>query len=675
MNTTDHWSTNSAERTFYFVSFLIVLASAFLLFYYAWLIPVHVDEAGYWFNFTNKSFANRFIPNQQFPNHGLTIYSSKLSLDWFGYNGIGLRFPVIFFGILSWGIFYLWIKRLSGSIPFALGAVCLLCLHPFYQHYSHELRGYPSYFFFIVCIYWILSKLDKEILALRDWLILGLLLAACYLSNLASPLFYALLLGSLWILFGLKFLKIKEERWNGIRYLNGLHLFLFSAVALLTTLAVIYFIDRDVILRSMTLHAGFKTNWIAIPDFFSTFQGYRYLDDPSSEIARYPLLIWMTLLIAFLYGWFSLLRQNNFFAQLFTLLIAGAALFYAFGGRQAPLRSSIFLLPLIVGFQAYGLWRMVEAIHKIQKSSFAGNKQYLTVTIFLLLCFTLLHTHKLSRLSFSSGNAFEKSRQFLAEHIEENDLIASSLQDTVGGFYFGEMIREQTRSIFNSGKLSSVYFISKEHSATAISLSPTVDISHKAEVISLKEFEKIASFENGGQRPSAVHIFKKRVDTESLMKTTPELFSNQEYFGAQGKQCSKETSSEGFRLTCSRDGFACVNQIFSLPAQGKGQFVIFHHINDRGTRSVSLSALKGAERHPQTGVLGLGYNFFSGIYLVNPLIDNIDDLDTFREHVDLYDLSYQRIQSSQNGLLLCMTGNLFQGNSIFRGVTVLPVPF
>ena len=30
------------------------------LIYYAYHIPLHIDEAGWWFNYTNKSWQNRF---------------------------------------------------------------------------------------------------------------------------------------------------------------------------------------------------------------------------------------------------------------------------------------------------------------------------------------------------------------------------------------------------------------------------------------------------------------------------------------------------------------------------------------------------------------------------------------------------------------------------------------
>ncbi|NIS87578.1 MAG: hypothetical protein GWN88_22105, partial [Nitrospinaceae bacterium] len=44
---------------------LVLLGGALSLFFYAHLMPLHVDEAGYWFNFTHKSLPNRFVPNNQ----------------------------------------------------------------------------------------------------------------------------------------------------------------------------------------------------------------------------------------------------------------------------------------------------------------------------------------------------------------------------------------------------------------------------------------------------------------------------------------------------------------------------------------------------------------------------------------------------------------------------------
>ena len=104
------------SKTFYNGSvFLTISISAITLLYYAQLMPLHIDEAGWWFNYTYASWENRFNeldPLAQFnlPAHTLFTYLAKLTLPIFGQNGIGWRLPVIIFGLLSCGIIYLFIK-------------------------------------------------------------------------------------------------------------------------------------------------------------------------------------------------------------------------------------------------------------------------------------------------------------------------------------------------------------------------------------------------------------------------------------------------------------------------------------------------------------------------------------------------------------------------------------
>lgn len=43
-------------KIFFWMSFSVVICGSIAgLFFYANLMPLHVDEAGYWFNFTNKA--------------------------------------------------------------------------------------------------------------------------------------------------------------------------------------------------------------------------------------------------------------------------------------------------------------------------------------------------------------------------------------------------------------------------------------------------------------------------------------------------------------------------------------------------------------------------------------------------------------------------------------------
>lgn len=144
---------NPSKRVFYGAVFIAIAGGILSLFYYSYLMPLHVDEGGFWFHYTNKSFHYRFIFNPLNPNHTLTMYLAKISLWIFGNNGIGLRFPVIVFAVLSAGILYVFVKRVTGSGTTAILAAALLFLNPFFLHYSHELRAYPAYFFFVICCY------------------------------------------------------------------------------------------------------------------------------------------------------------------------------------------------------------------------------------------------------------------------------------------------------------------------------------------------------------------------------------------------------------------------------------------------------------------------------------------------------------------------------------------
>ena len=57
------------------------------------------------------------------------------------------------------------------------------------------------------------------------------------------------------------------------------------------------------------------------------------------------------------------------------------------------------------------------------------------------------------------------------------------------------------------------------------------------------------------------------------------------------------------------------------------------------------------------------------IFRVNPQIDNLLDLDVYREQVDLVDITAQKMGDGQN-TILCMRGKLFNGNSLIKGIKV-----
>ena len=57
------------------------------------------------------------------------------------------------------------------------------------------------------------------------------------------------------------------------------------------------------------------------------------------------------------------------------------------------------------------------------------------------------------------------------------------------------------------------------------------------------------------------------------------------------------------------------------------------------------------------------------IYMVNHLVNNIDDTDGFKKNVDIIDVTLQKMGNGKN-ILSCMKSSLFQGDSLINGVRV-----
>ena len=62
-------------------------------------------------------------------------------------------------------------------------------------------------------------------------------------------------------------------------------------------------------------------------DIFSTFLGYRYLDDPPSILYHYPLPVWIFSLVCFFYGLKLALDSRQTPALIFVTLFATTFIF------------------------------------------------------------------------------------------------------------------------------------------------------------------------------------------------------------------------------------------------------------------------------------------------------------------------------------------------------------
>jgi hypothetical protein len=652
-------------------SVILAIAGGILsLLYYANLMPLHVDEAGFWFHYTNKSYHYRFIFNQLNPNHTLTIYLAKISLWMFGNTGIGLRFPVIVFGGLSAGVLYIFVRKVTGSGVIAILASALLLLNPFFLHYSHELRGYPAYFFFIICCYLCFIRLLEKGNRLSTWVMLLVLFMACYVANLAAPIFFSVFLATIWTFVILRRFPPLSDRIPGFDNIKIGAFFAYSAIAASFFAFIMFNVEREIIPNLFAVQVA-EPNYLAIPDLFSTFLGYHYLDDSRSLLYSYPTIIWLISLSSCLFGWWSLMKNRNWLAPVFLLMFILNSLFYALMQTWIPLRSSIYLLPFMLLFQAYGLKALIDLI--ISRFFSQQNREayaYLTLGGILFCYFSFFSIGKYRNFEPDSGNPFELARTYLQENTGPNDLIISTLYDTVGGFYLGDIFREKNHNIFESGKIENIYYISPKTGESKAELDMEFPKRAKVKIFPLKKFEPVVSFVNNGVRPSAVHIFKQKVDLKLIIDWNKQILAKPIYFGSYGKVCETLIDEHGIRLKCDQSSdMACAKERLNIPgvAINDMQIVLFNHANDKGTRTASFASVKSLDPSPMTEKKRIVP--FPDVYIINKIINNIDDLDVYKEKVELVDVSVQKIGDGRN-TIFCMEGRLFNVNSLIKGVKV-----
>ena len=664
----------ATKKIFYATGLVVIVGGIWSLFYYGYLMELHVDEAGYWFNYTNRSYQYRFIFNPMPPNHTLAIYLAKISVWMFGNTGIGLRFPVIVFGILSAGVLYLFVRKVTGSGIIAIVASVLLFLNPFFLHYSHELRGYPAYFFFVVCCYLCFIRLLEKDNRFSTWAMLFMLFVICYVANLAAPIFFSIFLGTIWIFVILRRIIPIGDRVPGFENIQVKSLFFYSSIATSFFAFVMFYVDGAVTPNLFAVQNA-ESNFLAIPDLFSTFLGYHYLDDATSELYSYPTIIWLISLFSFLYGWWSFMKNKAWQASFFLLMFVLTSLFYILLQTWVPLRSSIYLLPFVLLFQAYGLKTLIEmAVARFSPMESRDRYSYLVLAGILVCYFSFFSLGKYRNFDPDSGNPYELARSYLENNIGPNDLIISSLYDTKGGFYLGDVIRKNNFNIYQSGRIENIYYLSPKTGESKIGLQMLYPAFRRARFLHLGQFESMVSYENKGVRPSEVHIYKRKVGINSMVHFDQQNLMMPSYSGNNRKACDIKINGQGVNLSCDESVMTCADVTLTFPNVEKSdiQFVLFRHMNTYGTRTLAFASIKSVDRSIMTKMLGKEkpvVDPFPDVYMVNHLINNIDDLDVHRKNVDLIDISLQRMGNGKNSLF-CMQGKIFEDNSLIDGVKV-----
>ena len=127
------------------------------------------------------------------------------------------------------------------------------------------------------------------------------------------------------------------------------------------------------------------------------------------------------------------------------------------------------------------------------------------------------------------------------------------------------------------------------------------------------------------------------------------LFTN-----SSGTHCSKKIESDGIRLDCGNLQVTCLSSLlnFTFPVKDHFQLFIFAYINDYGIKSLSLATINKFKQLPQGMEL-----FQSTSWLINHLLDQIENLDPFRKYVPVLVPSIQ--YSTDSVPLLCLGGKTF----------------
>ena len=632
-------------------------------------MPLNVDEAGWWFNYTNKSWGNRFndlSSEGQFngPFHTLPTYLAKLTLPVFGQNGIGWRLPVIIFGLLDCGVIYFFIKTITDSEKTArLGAIFIL-VNPFLNHYSHESRSYVILFFLSTCSYLCLFNLFENSENKRGWFLLFTLFLLSYIATISAIVFLFVFMASFWILkisnYHIPLKKYTKTFGNiPIQYLS-----IFSVTTTLFFIYIVFYLDYSAYAVGRFYQGDKPSNLTAIPDFFSAFLGYKYLDDEKSMLYHYPITIFWIGISCFIIGIARSLKTKQIHAYFFLVLFLTTTSFYVFSGSHIYTRTGIFLTPFLILYQVSGLVFLIETF--ISKFSSEENRIlniFWILGVIVILLITLFTFGKFQNLDTASGNPYEKARNYLKQESGPNDLIISSLYDTVGEFYLGDLIREKVYKIYNNEKIENIFYLTPELVAPNISLQKIYPSTKKTELFRLGKLEHSSSFENKGVRPSRVHIYKLKLKAVKLLHIDQKFLSHLTYFGDNGKTCEKKITEQGVKISCTNKSItSCAHETIAFPNISKNdlQLVLFHHHNDSGTKARSYASIKSMR---QSG------DPIPDVFMVNSLTHNLLDRDVYRKNVDLVDVTVQKMGDGKNSVF-CMRGKLFKGNSLIKGIKV-----
>tara|TARA_Y100001960_G_C14746063_1_gene865721 strand:- start:767 stop:2233 length:1467 start_codon:yes stop_codon:yes gene_type:complete len=454
-------------------------------------------------------------------------------------------------------------------------------------------------------------------------------------------------------------------------------LFSFSIVATSFFLLIVFFVDYQLFSYSRAVGQSKPINVITIPDFFSAFLGYKFLDDPQSLIYHHPFILWLFSLVFVFVGFINQIKEKTILSCFFFTLFFVTILFYLFSGSHIYTRTAIYLLPFLISFQAIGIFKSINwFIKRIEIEKIIRLSHFYFLILLLFLYCGALYIGKIEALDAISGNPYELARKYLKENSGPDDLIISQLSETQGAFYLGEIIRDKIKNIYKKESISAIYYLSSRKNIQNIKLKPYVgsDPKLRQPFINIKYFSKVAEFENKGKRKETITVFKSRVSNQVKLNVNYQLLKKLDYIGQSLSACEKKVETDGIRLFCNQSRMACVNRPLNTPFPLKRntfQVGIFNHRDNyaNGRRSIAFLIPRNPELQK---VLFDINNFANNFYILNYLIDYPDNLDRFKTNISFLAPHIQKLQVSKN-LMVCMLDHLFKGNALIKGIKIFSV--
>jgi hypothetical protein len=237
------------------------------------------------------------------------------------------------------------------------------------------------------------------------------------------------------------------------------------------------------------------------------------------------------------------------------------------------------------------------------------------------------------------------------------------------------MIREKNHNIYKNGRIDNIYYLAPKANESKIELEMVYPANKKVKFLPLDKFESVISYKNKGARSSEVHILKRKVGIDSLININQQHLLKLGFTGQDKKNCDIKIEGQSLRLKC-KGAMACASRLISNPdiKETDQQFIFFSHINDRGANEISYASMKSLDQSLLTGEGRKNkLDPFPNVYMVNHLVNNIDDTDGFKRNVDIIDVTLQKMGNGKN-ILSCMKSSLFQGDSLINGVRVFNLP-